>query len=97
MTKHGEIPNIQNEAIESALLHFKERAELLRPGYTRISLPFKGLRAEEVDYVMKALVWVSENGWSLMCQYRCNHRTGEVRMDARDTRLGFIYFRFISP
>jgi hypothetical protein len=52
----GEIPNIRNEAIESALLHFKERAELLRPGYTRISLPFKGLRAEEVDYVLKALV-----------------------------------------
>jgi selenocysteine lyase/cysteine desulfurase len=88
MSKDGEIPNIRNEAIESALLHFKERAELLRPGYTRISLPFKGLCAEEVDYVLKALVWVSENGWSLMCQYRCNHRTGEVRICAR---LGFIF------
>ena len=79
MTADGmEVPNEQNEAIEHALLHFKERAELLRPGYTRLSLPFKGLRDEEVDYVMKALAWTAKNGWALMCNYRCNHRTGEV-------------------
>jgi len=73
-----EVPNDRNRDIEDALLRFKERAELVRPGYTRISLPFKGLRSEEVDYVMKALVWVSKHGWKLMPQYRCNHRTGEV-------------------
>lgn len=78
MTRDGEVPNQQNKDIETALLHFKERAELLRPGYTRLSLPFKGLHTEEVDYVAKALVWVAEHGWALMCQYRCNHRTGEV-------------------
>lgn len=78
MGKDGEVPNRRNEEIEDALLHFKERSELLRPGYTRLSLPFKGLHAEEVDYVLKALVWVAEHGWALMCQYRCNHRTGEV-------------------
>ncbi len=74
----GEMPNAQNMMIEHALVHLKERAELLRPGYTRISLPFKGLRAEQVDYVMKAVSWIATNGWALMCQYRCNHRTGEV-------------------
>ena len=73
-----EVPNDRNKDVESALLRYKERAELLRPGYTRLSLPFKGLRTEEVDYVMKALVWVAKNGWALLCQYRCNHRTGEV-------------------
>lgn len=79
VTENGEVPNVQNQAIEHALLHFKERAELLRPGYTRLSLPFKGLRSEEVEYVIKALVWTAKNGWALMCSYRCNHRTGEVR------------------
>jgi selenocysteine lyase/cysteine desulfurase len=71
-------PNAQNAAIEHALVHFKERAESLRPGYTRLSLPFKGLASEEVKYVTDALVWVAKNGWTLMCQYRSNHRTGEV-------------------
>lgn len=81
MTADGdkEVPNQRNRDIEEALLKFKERAELLRPGYTRLSLPFKGLRSEEVEYVMKALVWVSKHGWALMSQYRCNHRTGEWR------------------
>jgi len=68
-----------NQEIEHALIQYKERAELLRPGYTRLSLPFKGLSSEMVDYVLKALVWVSQNGWALLCQYRCNHRTGEWR------------------
>ncbi|CAB9507410.1 cytidine(32) 2-sulfurtransferase [Seminavis robusta] len=77
--RREEIPNDQNKAMEHALLHYKERAESLRPGYTRLSLPFKGLRSEEVQYVVDALVWVAKNGWALMCHYRCNHRTGEWR------------------
>lgn len=74
-----QVPNQNNLDIERALLEYKERAELLRPGYTRLSLPFKGLLAEEVEYVKKALVWASRHAWELMCLYRCNHRTGEVR------------------
>jgi selenocysteine lyase/cysteine desulfurase len=74
----SEVPNERNEQIEHALVHYKERAEVLRPGYTRLSLPFKGIRDEEVEYVLKALEWIAKNGWALMCQYRCNHRTGEV-------------------
>jgi len=84
MDKDGmEVPNDLNQKIEHALINFKERSELLRPGYTRLSLPFKGLRQEEVEYVLKALEWVSKHGWKLMCQYRCNHRTGDWRHFSR--------------
>ena len=78
-----EQPNERNRSIELALYQHKERAELLRPGYSRLSLPFKGLRDVEVDYVLQALVWVAQNGWALLCQYRCNHRTGEWRHASR--------------
>ena len=73
-----EVPNKINEEVENALLYHKEKAELLRPGYTRLSLPFKGLREVEIDYVLKALAWTAENAWAFLPQYRCNHRTGEV-------------------
>lgn len=82
-TPEGEFPSVRNEEIEDALYRYKERAELLRPGYTRLSLPFKGTQAAESEYVMKALVWIARNGWALMCQYRCNHRTGEWRHSSR--------------
>lgn len=92
-----EIPNDENDMIESALLHYKERAELLRPGYTRLSLPFKGLRREEIEYVVKALEWVSKHAWSLICQYRCNHRTGEWRHFSRQGKpLGRTERRWLS-
>jgi selenocysteine lyase/cysteine desulfurase len=86
-----QVPNQNNRDIERALLEYKERAELLRPGYSRLSLPFKGLLAEEVEYVKKALVWVSRHAWELMCLYRCNHRTGEVRTNA--ARVNFSVLR----
>ena len=92
-----EIPNDENDLIESALLHYKERAELLRPGYTRLSLPFKGLRGEEIEYVVKALEWVAKHAWSLICQYRCNHRTGEWRHFSRQGKpLGRTERRWLS-
>jgi tRNA(Ile)-lysidine synthase TilS/MesJ/selenocysteine lyase/cysteine desulfurase len=78
-----EMPSIANQQIEHALVHSKERAELLRPGYTRLSLPFKGLDKEQEDYVCQALEWTSRNAWMLLCQYRCNHRTGEWRHKSR--------------
>lgn len=92
-----ETPNEANEAIESALLHYKERAELLRPGYSRLSLPFKGLCQQEVEYVVKALEWVAKHGWTLICQYRCNHRTGEWRHFSRQGKpLGRTERRWLS-
>jgi len=92
-----ELPNENNQRIEYALLHLKERAELLRPGYSRLSLPFKGLRKEEAEYVIKALEWVAKNGWALICQYRCNHRTGEWRHFSRQGKpLGRAERRWLS-
>jgi tRNA(Ile)-lysidine synthase TilS/MesJ/selenocysteine lyase/cysteine desulfurase len=78
-----EIPNAQNVKVEHALVHFKERAELLRPGYTRLSLPFKGLSSDQVEYVKRAIEWTAQNAWMLLPQYRCNHRTGEWRHKSR--------------
>lgn len=91
-----EVPNERNEEIEHALVNYKERAEVLRPGYTRLSLPFKGVSDEEAEYVVSALEWIAKNGWALMCQYRCNHRTGEVLLqsigafDERNLCLRFL-------
>ena len=97
VTDDGEVPSRENSQLEDALYRFKERAELLRPGYTRLSLPFKGLRQVEIDYVLNALVWVARNGWMLMCQYRVNHRTGEWRHASRQGRpLGRNERRWLS-
>jgi selenocysteine lyase/cysteine desulfurase len=78
--------NEANVKIEKALYQYKEKAELLRPGYTRVSLPFKGMRRVEMNYVLQALVWIAKNGWALLCHYRCNHRTGEWRHSSRQGR-----------
>jgi selenocysteine lyase/cysteine desulfurase len=75
-----EVPNRANREIERALLRSDRPCELLRPGYTRLSLPFKGLREEEVDYVVRALIWVAKHAWVLLPQYTCDHRTGEVSL-----------------
>lgn len=92
-----EIPNEINDRIEHALLHYKERAELLRPGFSRLSLPFKGLHHDEVEYVIKALEWVAKNGWVFISQYRCNHRTGEWRHFSRQGKpLGRSERRWLS-
>jgi selenocysteine lyase/cysteine desulfurase len=87
-----DMPSAVNRRLEQALLQYKERAELLRPGYSRLSLPFKGVRPEEVDYVCKAMAWVSKHAWALMCVYRCNHRTGEVCLDRNPYEIQTITF-----
>ena len=76
-------PNKINEQVEHALVHSKERAELLRPGFTRLSLPFKGVDRDQEEYVCKAIAWVAQYGWILLPSYRCNHRTGEWRHKSR--------------
>jgi len=92
-----EAPNEANRQVERALLRSDRPCELLRPGYTRLSLPFKGLREEEVDYVISALVWVAKNGWAMLPQYRCDHRTGEWRhWSRRGKPLGKSERRWLS-
>lgn len=92
-----EVPSDSNKQIERALLRSDRPCELLRPGYTRLSLPFKGLREEEVDYVIQALIWVAKHGWALLPQYRCDHRTGEWRhWSRRGKPLGKSERRWLS-
>jgi len=95
--KREEVPNETNRNFERALLRSDRPCELLRPGYTRLSLPFKGLRDEEAEYVLRALMWVAANGWALLPQYRCDHRTGEWRhWSRRGKPLGKRERRWLS-
>ncbi len=55
-----------NEAFETALL---EKHEVLRPGYTRLSLPYWTAQ-EEVDYVVDAILFVAQHGWKFLSMYR---------------------------
>lgn len=72
------LPNEINKHLEEAIVEGRMGAQLIKPGFTRICLPFQGLRSEEVEYVIRALEWVANHGWALMCSYRCNPLTGEV-------------------
>lgn len=52
--------------------------ELLRPGFTRLTLsPL--LSDEELDFICEALRLVADSGWSLLPQYVVNPNTGEWR------------------
>ena len=68
--------------IENALL---EKHEILRPGYTRISLPFWMLH-DEIEYVINAILIIAEHGWKFLSLYRYNHKTGEWAHTTRLTR-----------
>ena len=43
-----------------------------------------------MDYVIRAVEWIALHGWALMCQYRCNHRTGEVSVLLFFSLIGFL-------
>eukprot|EP00934_Nitzschia_sp_Nitz4_P002828 Nitzschia sp. Nitz4//scaffold107_size73032//38978//44923//NITZ4_005762-RA/size73032-processed-gene-0.110-mRNA-1//1//CDS//3329532599//2818//frame0 len=62
-----------NAAVELYLVETKH--EVLRPGFSRLSLPTMGTTAAMEDYVVDALAWVARNGWKMMHVYRCNYRT----------------------
>lgn len=70
-----------NQEVEDCLVHTKD--ELLRPGFTRLSLPTFGTTQKIEDYVVRAIAWVAKNGWKLLHVYRCNHRTGDWRHKSR--------------
>lgn len=50
--------------------------EMLRPGFSRISLPFF-MSDNEVSFVLEALKMVATEGWKLLPQYTLNPETGE--------------------
>jgi hypothetical protein len=51
--------------------------------YSQYLLGFTTMRDFEIEYVMKALEFISQHGWKFLYQYRCNHRTGEWRHYSR--------------
>ncbi|XP_045480005.1 uncharacterized protein LOC123684683 [Harmonia axyridis] len=52
--------------------------ELLRPGFTRISLPYF-INDNELAYIMEAVKMVATEGWKLLPQYMVDLETGEWR------------------
>ncbi|XP_039295318.1 uncharacterized protein LOC120353902 [Nilaparvata lugens] len=52
--------------------------EMLRPGFTRISLPYF-MSDAEVSYVLEAIKMVATEAWKLLPQYILNPETGEWR------------------
>eukprot|EP00951_Prasinocladus_malaysianus_P033704 scaffold335131_cov37-Prasinocladus_malaysianus.AAC.1 len=60
-------------------------ARVLRPGYTRVSLPYFA-HEEEVDYVAKAVLAIADHGWRLLPAYRHDPKTGEWRHKSRVRR-----------
>ena len=53
--------------LETALL---DKVEVLRPGYTRLSLPY-WMTEEEINYVVKAVKFVADHGSKFLSSYRC--------------------------
>ncbi|XP_071445541.1 uncharacterized protein [Hetaerina americana] len=52
--------------------------EMLRPGFTRISLPYF-MSEEEVAFILEAIKMVATEGWKLLPQYILRPETGEWR------------------
>uniref|UniRef100_A0A7S2NZ83 tRNA(Ile)-lysidine/2-thiocytidine synthase N-terminal domain-containing protein n=2 Tax=Leptocylindrus danicus TaxID=163516 RepID=A0A7S2NZ83_9STRA len=78
-----------NKNILDALIN--DKAELLRPGFTRLSLNYT-LSPQEIHYTLKSIVWVCRNAYKLCGSgiYAMNSRTGEWRHQSRQGRpLGF--------
>eukprot|EP00602_Paraphysomonas_sp_CaronLab_P001188 CAMPEP_0185020696 /NCGR_PEP_ID=MMETSP1103-20130426/3333_1 /TAXON_ID=36769 /ORGANISM="Paraphysomonas bandaiensis, Strain Caron Lab Isolate" /LENGTH=1106 /DNA_ID=CAMNT_0027551757 /DNA_START=21 /DNA_END=3341 /DNA_ORIENTATION=- len=72
-----------NAAIEVALL---DKQEVLRPGYTRLSLPYF-MGSERIEYVMRCVEFVADKGVLFLPHYRYNHRTGEWAHTSRLTKF----------
>lgn len=60
--------------------------ELLRPGFTRLSLPYF-MSEPEVMFVMEAVKMVATEGWKLLPQYIVNPETGEWRHHTNSVRV----------
>ena len=72
-----------NTEIERALL---EKHEILRPGYTRFSLPF-WLNELELEHILMAVEFVASHGVHFLPYYRYNHKTGEWAHSTRLTKF----------
>lgn len=72
-----------NAALEERLL--VDKAEVLRPGYSRLSLPY-ALSKVEVEFAVAALCFVAQQGYLFLPQYVLNAKTGECKHRSRATK-----------
>ena len=62
--------------------HLLDKAEVLRPGFARVSLPYFA-SAHEIEYVARAIHAVADHAWRLLPMYRVDAKTGEWRHATR--------------
>jgi hypothetical protein len=60
--------------------------ELLRPGFTRLSLAYYNSPAE-IGHILYAIHFIASKGYLFLPQYRMNHITGEWKHTTRATRF----------
>jgi hypothetical protein len=60
--------------------------ELLRPGFTRLSLAYFNTPAE-ISHILHAIHFIASKGYLFLPQYRMNHVTGEWKHSSRATRF----------
>jgi hypothetical protein len=73
------IDTAASAALETLLL---DQAEVMRPGFVRLSLPYFASNAE-VEYALAAVHAVADHGWRMLPLYRLDAKTGEWRHKAR--------------
>lgn len=66
-------------ALETLLL---DQAEVMRPGFVRLSLPYFVSNAE-VEYALAAVHAIADHGWRMLPLYRLDAKKGEWRHKAR--------------
>jgi selenocysteine lyase/cysteine desulfurase/tRNA(Ile)-lysidine synthase TilS/MesJ len=66
-------------ALETLLL---DQAEVMRPGFVRLSLPYFSSVAE-IEYALSAIHAVANHGWRLLMLYRLDSKTGDFRHMSR--------------
>ncbi|ACO67040.1 predicted protein, partial [Micromonas commoda] len=66
-----------DESASAALeAHLLDKAEVLRPGFARVSLPYFA-SVREIEYVANAIHAVANHAWRLLPMYRVDAKTGE--------------------
>lgn len=78
---HSLTEQYENVILEDVGLHLSMQnsaLQLLRPGFTRISLPYF-ISDSELAFVMEAIKMVATEGWKLLPQYIVDLETGEWR------------------
>ncbi|KAF1335938.1 tRNA 2-thiocytidine biosynthesis protein ttca, partial [Globisporangium splendens] len=77
LTKHDTL------AFENALI---DKKEMLRPGFSRVSFPYF-MDDAQVDYIVRAIEFVAEEGWKFLPQYKFNHKSGAWKHTTRFTKF----------